>query len=269
MQAVIRSVRPALVPCLTLIVVLAGWQAVTVSGLFRPDQFPTMSDTLAATGTALGTAELWTAVGATLQGWAIGLAVAAVLAVIVGSMLGAYDPAFRSAAGLIEVFKAIPAIAILPLVILVLGSTPGMKVFLVAFGAFWPLVVQVIYGVRAMDPTVADTARALGVRGVRRFAAVTLPSASPYVATGLRIASASALILAVVAELVGGAEGIGRRILFARNAGVTAYPTMYAYILVAGVLGIVLTGAFFLVERKGMHWHESRRGIGAGGPETR
>lgn len=261
--------RPALVPTATVLAVLAVWQAVTVSGLFRPDQFPTMTDTLAALGTALGTAELWSAVGATLQGWAVGLVVAAVLAVVVGTVLGSNDLAFRSAAGLIEVFKAIPAIAILPLVILVLGSTLGMKVFLIAFGAFWPLVVQVVYGVRAMDPTVADTARALGVRGVRRFAAVTLPSASPYVATGLRIASASALILAVVAELVGGAEGIGRRILFARNAGVTAYPTMYAYILVAGFLGILLTGAFFLLERKGMHWHESQRGVGTPGLEAR
>ncbi|OLT14299.1 hypothetical protein BJF78_02240 [Pseudonocardia sp. CNS-139] len=181
------------------------------------------------------------------------------LAVVVGSALAANDVAFRSAAGVIEVFKAIPAIAILPLVILVLGSTLEMKVFLVAFGAFWPLVVQVGYGVRSIDPTVADTARVLGVRGVRRFLTVTLPTASPYVATGLRIASASALILAVVAELVGGAEGIGRAILFARNAGVSAYPVMYAYILVAGFLGIVLTGLFFLLERQGMHWHESRR----------
>lgn len=269
MQAAIGFVRPVLVPCVTLLLVLAGWQAVTVSGLFRPDQFPTMTDTLTALGAALGTSELWTAVGATLQGWAIGLVIAAVLAVVVGCVLGANDVAFRSTASLIEVFKAIPAIAILPLVILVLGSTIGMKVFLIAFGAFWPLVIQVIYGVRAMDPTVSDTARALGVRGWRRFVTVTLPSASPYIATGLRIASASALILAVVAELVGGAEGIGRRILFARNAGVTAYPTMYAYILVAGCLGIVLTGAFFLLERKGMHWHESQRGVGTAGLEAR
>ncbi|GAA0906439.1 ABC transporter permease [Pseudonocardia zijingensis] len=269
MQTVTRYARPALVPGATLLVVLVGWQAVTASGLFRPDQFPTMTDTFSALGAALGTAELWGAVGATLQGWAVGLVVAAVLAIVVGAALGANDLALRSAASVIEIFKAIPAIAILPLVILVLGSTLGMKVFLIAFGAFWPLVVQVIYGVRAMDPTVSDTARALGVRGLRRFVAVTLPSASPYVATGLRIASASALILAVVAELVGGAEGIGRRILFARNAGVSAYPTMYAYILVAGALGILLTGAFFLLERKGMHWHESQRGVGTGGLKAR
>jgi ABC-type nitrate/sulfonate/bicarbonate transport system permease component len=266
---VIRYMRPALAPLASLLVVLGVWQVVTVSGLFRPDQFPTMSDTLAALGAALATAALWGAVGATLQGWAIGLVIAAVLAIVIGSALAAHDIAFRSAATVIEIFKAIPAIAILPLVILVLGSTLEMKVFLIAFGAFWPLVIQVVYGVRSMDPTVGDTARALGVRGVRRFVTVTLPSASPYVATGLRIASASALILAVVAELVGGAEGIGRRILFARNAGVTAYPTMYAYILVAGFLGIVLTGAFFLLEKKGMHWHESQRSARTSGLEAR
>ena len=70
-----------------------------------------------------------------------------------------------------------------------------------------------------MDPIVLDTARALGVRGGRRFFAVIIPSASPYLVTGMRIASAQALILAVVAEIVGGAEGIGRNILLAQNTG--------------------------------------------------
>jgi len=181
--------------------------------------------------------------------------------VIVGSALASSDIANRSAASVIEVFKAIPAIAILPIVILVLGSTMQMKIFLICFGAFWPLVIQVIYGVRSIDPVVLDTARALGVRGIRRFLVVVIPSAAPFVATGLRIASASALILAIVSEIVGGAEGIGRNILISQNGGVSAYPTMYAYILVAGLLGIVLTGAFFLIERFAMHWHESQRNI--------
>ncbi|MCU1636032.1 MAG: transporter permease, partial [Cryobacterium sp.] len=99
------------------------------------------------------------------------------------------------------------------------------------------------------------------VGGLRRFWVVTIPSASPYIATGLRIASASALILAVVSELVGGASGIGRSILQAQNGGTSAYPVMYAYIITAGLIGIVLTGAFFLLERNVMHWHESQRNI--------
>ena len=246
-------------PSVTLGAVLVVWELVTVSGIFTRDQFPTMTSTFAALFSALVTPTLWLAVGATLQGWFWGLLIASCLALAVGSALAFNDFARRSTASTIEVFKAIPAIAILPLVILVLGSTLSMKVFLVSFGAFWPLVIQVIYGVRSMDPTVLDTAKILGVKGIRRFLVVTMPSAGPFIATGMRLASATALILSVVAELIGGADGLGRVILLAQTAGRSSYPTMYAYIVVSGLLGLLMTGAFFLLERRVMRWHESQR----------
>lgn len=250
-------------PVVTVAVLLGAWQFVTAGGVVSPAQFPTMTDTVAALGGEVASGRLWPAVGATLQGWAIGMVITIGLGLVIGTALAFNVFAQRSAAPVIEIFKAIPAIAILPLVILVAGSTLPMKVFLICFAAFWPFVIQVIYGVRSMDPIVLDTARALGVRGIRRFLVVSLPSASPYLVTGMRIASAQALILAVVAEIVGGAAGIGRNILLAQNTGVIAYPTMYAYIIVAGLLGVVLTGAFFLLEKRVMHWHESQRNIRA------
>ncbi|GAB3618192.1 ABC transporter permease [Okibacterium endophyticum] len=252
-----------LLPSLTVLVALVLWQFVTASGMVSPTQFPTMTASLGALWSDLGTPRLWTAVGATMLGWLIGMIITVVLGMIVGTALAFNDFAQRSAAPVIEIFKAIPAIAILPLVILVAGSTMPMKVFLICFAAFWPFVIQVIYGVRSMDPVVLDTAKALGVRGVRRFFTVSIPSASPYLVTGMRIASAQALILSVVAEIVGGAPGIGRNILIAQNTGVAAYPTMYAYIIVAGLIGLVLTGAFFVMEKRVMHWHESQRNIRA------
>lgn len=259
MDSKLRRTALWLSPVLAVAAVLGLWQAATAGGVFTADQFPTMSATARALGTAVTSEAYWDSVLATLQSWSIGLLTASVLALLIGSALAFNDFAFRSAAGVIEVFKAIPAIAILPLVIMVLGSTLEMKIFLVTFGVFWPLVIQVIYGVRSMDPTVLDTAKALGIGGPRRFVTVTIPSAAPYIATGLRIASASALILSVVSELVGGAAGIGRNILRAQNGGTSAYPVMYAYIITAGLIGIVLTGAFFLLERRVMHWHESQR----------
>lgn len=250
-------------PVLTVVAVLLFWQLVTVGGVVSPSQFPTMTDTIAALGGEIATGRLWPAVGSTLLGWFIGMVITIVLGLVVGTALAFNAFAQRSAAPVIEIFKAVPAIAILPLVILVAGSTLPMKVFLICFAAFWPFVIQVIYGVRSMDPIVLDTARALGVRGVRRFLTISVPSASPYLVTGMRIASAQALILSVVAEIVGGAAGIGRNILLAQNTGVIAYPTMYAYIIVAGILGVALTGAFFLMEKRVMHWHESQRNIRA------
>lgn len=250
-------------PLLAVLAALGLWQLVTATGVVSPSQFPTMTDSLAALGADLLTAKLWSAVGSTLLAWLIGMLITIALGLVVGTLLAYSDVAHRSVAPVIEIFKAIPSIAILPLVILVAGSTLTMKVFLICFAAFWPFVIQVIYGVRSMDAILLDTARTLGVRGVRRFLVVSIPAASPYLVTGMRIASAQALILAIVAEIVGGAAGIGRSILLAQNTGVSAYPTMYAYIIVAGLLGLALTGAFFLLEKRVMHWHESQRNIRA------
>ena len=161
--------------------------------------------------------------------------------------------------GVIEFFKAIPVIAILPIGLVLWGATLTMKFALVAFAVFWPLVIQVCYGVRSIDPVVRDTATVLRLRGPRRFVTVTVPSAAPYVATGLRVAAAVALVVAIITELIGGGTGIGERILLAENAGPAAYPVMYAYIVVAGLLGVLLAGAFTVAERYALHWHESQR----------
>jgi ABC-type nitrate/sulfonate/bicarbonate transport system permease component len=140
-----------------------------------------------------------------------------------------------------------------------------MKFALVAFAVFWPLVIQVCYGVRSLDPVVRDTTTVLQVRGPRKFLTVILPSAAPFIATGLRVAVAVALIVDIIAELIGGGTGVGERILVAENAGPSAYPVMYAYIVVAGILGVLLAGAFTVAERYVLHWHESQRSAQAEG----
>lgn len=263
MRSTTDRVLAWILPAMAVLAALGLWQLITVTGVVGPSQFPTMTDSLRALGRDIGSTRLWDAVGATLLAWLLGMLITIGLGIVVGTALAYNDFAHRSVAPVIEIFKAIPAIAVLPLVILVAGSTMPMKVFLICFAAFWPFVIQVIYGVRSIEAVQLDTAKSLGVRGVRRFLTVSIPAASPYLVTGMRIASAQALILAIVAEIVGGAAGIGRSILIAQNTGVVAYPTMYAYIITAGLLGLTLTGAFFLLERRLMHWHESQRNIRA------
>jgi ABC-type nitrate/sulfonate/bicarbonate transport system permease component len=124
---------------------------------------------------------------------------------------------------------------------------------------FWPLVIQVCYGVRSLDPVVRDTTTVLQVTGPRKFLLVIMPSAAPFIATGLRVAVAVALVVDIITELIGGGSGIGERILLAENAGPSLYPQMYAYIVVAGILGVLLAGAFTVAERYALHWHESQR----------
>jgi ABC-type nitrate/sulfonate/bicarbonate transport system permease component len=131
------------------------------------------------------------------------------------------------------------------------------KVFLVVFAASWPLLIQTLYGVRDVDPVAVDTARAYGLSRSTRFFRLTLPSALPYIATGLRISSATALILAVTAELVIGSPGLGAEIAVAEASGATAL--VYALIGATGLLGWVLNGAFSRFERRLLHWHASQR----------
>ncbi|MDA8034206.1 MAG: ABC transporter permease [Actinomycetota bacterium] len=246
---------------LVVLAALGLWQLLTATGALNRASFPTMWSTLRALGDQLTTSGFWTTIGQTVEGWALGLALGGTAAVLVGSAIGLSRLASRSTAPVIEFLKAVPSIAILPLAIVVLGTHLQMKLTLVGYAVFFPLVIQVVYGVRALDPTVADTATTLQVRGLRRFLVVVLPSAAPFIATGLRISAATALILEIVAELIGGAPGLGQRILLAENAGPTMFPLMYAFVLVTGILGIVLTGMFTLGERRVLHWHESQRNL--------
>jgi ABC-type nitrate/sulfonate/bicarbonate transport system permease component len=247
---------------LRLVVLAAAlglWQGLSAAGVIRADEFPSMSQTAAALADLGTQSALWTAVGQTLEGWALGLVIGVAAAVAAGTLIGLNGFAYRSVIGVIEFFKAIPVIAILPIGLVLWGATLTMKFALVAFAVFWPLAIQVCYGVRSLDPVVRDTTTVLQVKGPRKFFVVTLPSAAPFIATGLRVSVAVALVVDIIAELIGGGTGIGERILLAENAGPSQYPQMYAYIVVAGVLGILLAGAFTVAERYTLHWHESQR----------
>jgi ABC-type nitrate/sulfonate/bicarbonate transport system permease component len=253
------TLRPWLLRLGVLAAALGLWQGLSAAGVIRADEFPSMTQTASALWDQASTATLWTAIGQTLEGWAIGLAIGTAAALAIGTLIALNQFAYRSVIGVIEFFKAIPVIAILPIGLVLWGATLTMKFALVAFAVFWPLVIQVCYGVRSVDPVVRDTATVLRLRGPRRFATVIVPSAAPYVATGLRVAAAVALVVAIITELIGGGTGIGERILLAENAGPAAYPVMYAYIVVAGLLGVLLAGAFTVAERYALHWHESQR----------
>jgi ABC-type nitrate/sulfonate/bicarbonate transport system permease component len=130
-------------------------------------------------------------------------------------------------------------------------------VFLAAFASFWILMLQTIYGVQDVDPVASDTARSFGIPATERLLRVTMPSAMPYIATGMRVASSVALILAVTAELVIGSPGLGRSINLARSGA--NVQLMYALIVVTGALGWGLNAGFAWAERRTLHWHPSHR----------
>jgi ABC-type nitrate/sulfonate/bicarbonate transport system permease component len=241
--------------------VLLAWLVLGSTGVIDPSSIAGLPQTARALAGELGKADFWSAIGDTVLGWAMGLVLGTVAGLLLGAAIGLNRRVYQSTAVVIEFLKTVPIIAILPLAILVLGTTLQMKVLLVAFGVMWPLTVQTMYGVRSVDPVVRDTAMALRMGPLHRFRAVVLPSAAPYIATGMRVAAAGALILTIVTELIAGGSGIGVEITTAASSGARAIPVMYARIVAAGVLGVLVAVAFTAVERRLLRWHEAYRPV--------
>lgn len=240
-------------------VALAIVEAITRAGLVTSEYLPPATSILAraaellSRGSFLG--DLWTTLKASL----LGLGLATLVAVPLGLVLGLGPLAYRAAIVVIEFLRPIPSVALIPLAILVYGRGTSMKVALVVYACAWPLLFNTIYGMRAVDQVAADSARVFGLprRAVARR--VYLPSASPFVFAGFKIAASIAIILAVSAELLaGGSGGIGITMLNAASVG--DQRTVYAVTVITGLLGLVLLGVLGLVERRVFAWtrHDGR-----------
>lgn len=186
-----------------------------------------------------------------------GFAIAVLLGVVGGLLLGLSHRARRAAAPIVEFLRAIPPPALLPFAILVIGVGASMKVFIIAFVCVWPILLNTIDGVTSVDPTLRDTTRVYGIPDRDRIWRVMLPAASPQIFAGLRTAVSLALILMVISEMVASTNGIGYFVLQSQRT--FAIPEMWSGILLLGILGYVLNGGFVLLERRLLRWHRGAR----------
>ena len=216
-----------------------------------------MTTTFSELWSMMHTHEFWAGFAHTVRGWALGLGIATFLAVPTGILLGSSGFANRAFRVPVEFLRPIPSAALIPLLFLTLGTTLRSEVFLAAFGAFWPLLVQTIYGVRDIDPVAIDTARSFGVGSFERLYRIKLPSAVPYIATGFRISSTVALILAFTAELFMGIPGLGQQVNYA--LAYDLHEQLYAYALATGFLGVGIHLVSAAVERRALRWHPTQR----------
>ncbi|MFH8973627.1 ABC transporter permease [Streptomyces sp. NPDC017890] len=237
---------------------LALGEAVPRLGLVKEEYFPPASRIADALGTEAADGAFWTALGDTLTGWALGLALAVVAGIAVGVLLAVVPYLREATASTIEFLRPIPSVALIPLAVLLYGTELRSVLLLVVYASFWQVLIQVLYGVQDVDPVAEETARSYGLGTWARIRHVLWPTALPYVMTGVRLAAAVALILAITAELVIGAPGLGARIAVAQTS--QAVPEMYALIVVAGLLGLLINVGARSVERRALAWHQSVRG---------
>jgi ABC-type nitrate/sulfonate/bicarbonate transport system permease component len=186
-----------------------------------------------------------------------GFAIAVMLGVAAGLVLGLAPRARRATSPLVEFLRAIPPPALLPFAILVIGVGDSMKIFIIALVCVFPILLNTIDGVTGVDPTLDDTARVYGISARDRMLRVVLPAASPQIFAGMRTSVSLALILMVISEMVASTNGIGYFVLQSQRS--FAIPEMWSGILLLGILGYTLNGVFALIERRVLRWHRGAR----------
>ncbi|GAA3176344.1 ABC transporter permease [Blastococcus jejuensis] len=252
-----RRTPPAVLGLIGLVALVLLVEILPRVGILPRRYFPTSSEIGAALGRLVGESSFWVAVGDTLQGWALGLGISAVAGVVIGILIGMSRFTRELTASTIEFLRPIPSVALIPIAVLLFGSDIESKLMLVIYASFWQILIQVLYGVQDVDPVAQDTARAYGLGPWARVRHVTWPTALPYVMTGLRLAAAVALILAVTSELVIGNPGLGKLLANAQSSG--AVTSTYAIVVVTGILGVLVNVIFRAVERRALSWHPSQR----------
>ncbi|RKR92455.1 ABC-type nitrate/sulfonate/bicarbonate transport system permease component [Micromonospora pisi] len=236
---------------------LAVLETVPRIGLVSPEYLPPASEIAGELGRLLGEPTFWVAAGDTVRGWFLGLAIAVALGVVLGFTIGTIGVLREFTASTVEFLRPIPSVALIPLAVLLFGTDLRSVLLLVVYASFWQVLIQVLYGVQDVDPVARDTARTFGLGRLARIRYVTWPTALPYLLTGIRLAAAVALILAITAELIIGAPGLGNAIGTAQSGGAVA--EMYALVVVTGLLGVAVNTLARLVERWVLAWHPSIR----------
>lgn len=217
---------------------------------------PPISEVLSALIRALIGGTILPHLQVTLQRFAAGYLLAAALGIGVGVVLGYFVVLQRLFGTVIEFLRPMPSVAIIPVAILLLGIGDAMIVAVTVYASVWPILVNTVDGVRNIENTLIATGRTFGL-GLRAILwRIVLPAASPYIATGLRIALSIALILVTTAEMVAGSRGLGFFILDEERSLKTA--SMYAGIILVAAFGYALNRGFVALENRVMKWRRGR-----------
>ncbi|MFB8776363.1 ABC transporter permease [Streptomyces broussonetiae] len=186
-----------------------------------------------------------------------GYALAAAAGVALGTVIGSGRRVRAVCEPVLEFLRAVPPPVLVPVIMLFAGIGDTMKVTVIAAGCVWPVLLNTVEGVRAVDPVLTETARCYGVSGTARLRHVVLRSASPQIFAGLRQALSIGIILMVISEMFAASNGLGFAIVqFQRGFAIA---DMWTGILLLGLLGFVLSVVFRLVERRALAWYHGLR----------
>jgi NitT/TauT family transport system permease protein len=193
-----------------------------------------------------------TSIGISVRRIVLGFLVACALGISLGIMIGRYRRARQLLMPALEVFRPIPAIAWVPMAIMLWPTNEVSIVFITFLGAFFPILLNTVHGVQAIDPVLLRAARSLGAKEMSLLTQVVLPGALPHIFTGLAVGMGVAWVSLIAAEMISGQFGVG---YFTWEAySLITYSEIALGMITIGVLGLLCSGAIRLVARIAMPW---------------
>jgi NitT/TauT family transport system permease protein len=255
-MSVKASSRKLLDSSLGIILFLLLWEALPRLGIVNPGYLSPPSAVVGAIFDLAENGALLKHLEASLWRSLAGLALAIVFGVGLGLLMGWFARLESVLDPLLQLFRQTSALALFPVFILFLGIGEGSKIAIIFWACFWPILLSTISGVKQVDTLLINSALSMGANRRFLFLKIVLPSASPSIFTGVRLAGAYCITALVAAEMIGAHSGLG--FLTLNSQEVFQIPSMYAGILLLALVGLALNFLLALLERRFTRW---RRGL--------
>ncbi|GAC1417728.1 MAG: ABC transporter permease [Candidatus Velthaea sp.] len=232
-----------------------GWFAATASGAVKPYQFTSPQGVIAELADLAGSGALVRDLGASIERVLLGFAIAALIAIVLGSLVGVSRTWERVLDPTLQAIRAVPSLAWVPLILLWLGIGESAKITLVAIGAFFPVYISLVSGIRGVDRKLVEVARVLGVRGVALTARVLVPATLPQLLVGMRIGLTQAWLFLVAAELLASTRGLGFLLTEGQQVGRT--DEILVAILLFAICGKLSESVMRAIEKRLVGWADT------------
>lgn len=237
---------------LAVLAALLAWELAVQNATIPSPSFPAVSTIARTWWHEITQATLGRELASTLGLMLVGYGLAALIGIGIGLLIGTTRPAWALLEPFVELLRPVPISALLPLLILFLGIDAKLKISAVTLGAVFPILVSTFAGVRAVTPTMLETARTFELSRWQTLREIIVPHAAPQIFVGLRTSLAISLIISVFAEMIAGSAGVGFFILQAQQT--LSVDKLYAGVLMLAIVGYSLNQLFLLLENRVLPW---------------
>jgi ABC-type nitrate/sulfonate/bicarbonate transport system permease component len=251
----IKRITNLILPVVGVTVAAATWQVLANLSQFSTG-LPPFTSTFIRAMQFIEEPQFLNDLGTTVSTALIGFVLTVAIALPLGLVMALSPQVDRVLGPFVEILRPIPPVVYLPIAVLALGVTSRTALVLVLSGSLWPLLIQVVYGVRSVDNSRLDVADVYGLTHWQKLRYVIIAGAMPYVLTGLRLTATICLVVTVTAEMLGTKAGLGGDMAQSQVTGDNT--RLFALVLVIGLIGLLVDLLGRWLEHKSLRWQQAR-----------